>query len=143
MALIIDTSVFIAWERSGIPIDFSPWHSYGPLRISVVTVSELLVGVHRANTEARRQKRTAFIDKVLANFPALDFTADIARTHAAAKAKLEMAGQIIGAHDLIIAATALHFDCTVLTANPSEFKRVSGLDVVELVRTSNGSNPVP
>ena len=141
MALMIDTSVFVAWERTGTPIDFSPWSHFGPLRISVITISEMLVGVHRADTEPRRLKRAAFVNSVIAKFPSLDVTADVARTHAAAKAKMQMVGQIIGAHDLIIAATALHHGCTVLTANPSEFTRVPGLNVVELVHPPRSGRP--
>jgi len=46
---MIDTNVFIHIEKSGLAIDWSRW---GPDRIyvSVVTVSELLVGVHRAKS---------------------------------------------------------------------------------------------
>ena len=62
MGLIIDTNVFVYWERSGHNIDFSSWEDHGEAAISVVTASELLVGVHRADSEARRQRRLAAID---------------------------------------------------------------------------------
>lgn len=60
----------------------------------------------------------------------LDFTMETARIHAGLFAALRQQGQIIGAHDLIIAATAIHHDCAVFTANATEFARVPGLDVV-------------
>lgn len=41
-------------------------------------------------------------------------------------------GQMIGAHDLIIATTALKYGYAVLTANLSEFERVPNLKVVPL-----------
>ena len=40
-------------------------------------------------------------------------------------------GQLIGAHDLIIAATALHHGLTLLTDNVAEFHRVPALNVIE------------
>jgi len=42
-------------------------------------------------------------------------------------------GKMIGAHDLIIAATALRYDYAVLTANLSEFERVPNLNVLPLL----------
>ena len=39
-------------------------------------------------------------------------------------------GQKIGAHDLIIAATALCHGFPVLTSNLKDFERVTGLDVL-------------
>ena len=52
MGLIIDTSVLVHWERGGHKIDFSPWNDQGDAAMSVMTASELLVGVHRADSEA-------------------------------------------------------------------------------------------
>lgn len=52
--------------------------------------------------------------------------------HAKIYSHLAKKGQMIGAHDLIIAATALVNDFAVLTSNTKEFKRVPGLDVVAL-----------
>jgi predicted nucleic acid-binding protein len=40
---------------------------------------------------------------------------------------------MIGAHDLIIAVTALRHGCAVLTDNLSEFKRVPNLTVIPLM----------
>jgi len=131
MGVVLDSGVFIRAERRGA-VDFSQWASYGPAYISAVTVSELLVGVHRADTEARRVKRSAFVEAVLARLPVLDFTVEVARVHAGLFAALARQGQLIGAHDLIIAATALSHGCAVLTTNPSEFGRVPGLEVIEL-----------
>jgi len=132
MGLIIDTGVFIVWERQGRVIDFSPWQDYGDAAISVITASELLVGVHRADGEARRTTRSAFVEAVLAQLPILEFTTDVARVHAELFADLSSRGDLIGAHDLIIAATAKHHDSAVLTTNASDFARVPDLEVIEL-----------
>ena len=38
---MLDTNVFIHFERSGNPIDFSKWEKYGGVYISAITSSEL------------------------------------------------------------------------------------------------------
>jgi len=73
MGLMLDTNVFIYSERSGRSIDFSKWEKYGDAYISAVTVSELLVGVHYADSDARRTRRSAFVESLLAQMPVLNF----------------------------------------------------------------------
>jgi len=133
MGLMVDTNVFISYEKSGTSIDFSSYEGSSKVFISVVIVSELLMGVHRANTEERRQRRAAFVEAVISGVGVLDFTVAAARVHAEIHAELAMKGQMIGAHDLIIAATARHHDLSILTDNVDEFSRVPGLRVIPFV----------
>ena len=133
MGLMVDTNVFIRFEKSGEPIDFSSWERSQKVYISAVVVSELLMGVHRANTEERRQRRSAFVEAVISGVGVLDFTVPAARVHAEIHADLAKKGQMIGAHDLIIAATARCHDLSVLTDNVQEFSRVPGLRVIPFV----------
>jgi tRNA(fMet)-specific endonuclease VapC len=130
MGLILDTCVFIQAERSDKDINFKQWENEEEIYISVVTVSELLIGVHCANHEARRVKRSAFVEAIITRIPALDFTTDSARLHAELYTSIAKQGHRIGAHDLIIAATALAHGHSVVTANRHEFERVPGLTVL-------------
>ena len=41
---------------------------------------------------------------------------------------------MIGAHDLIIAATALVNNCALLTENVDEFQRIPGLETISFIR---------
>ena len=132
MGVIADTNAFIRIEKSGKPLNLSPWDSGSQVFISALTVSELLMGVHRADTEERRQRRSAFVEAVVSSVGVLDFTLGCARVHADIHAALSQAGRMIGAHDLIIAATALFHGFAVLTANVDEFSRVPGLSVIPL-----------
>lgn len=95
MGLIIDTNVFVQWERHGRQIVFSPWASLGNAAISVITASEFLVGVHRADSESRRQRRSEFVGSILAQLPVLDVTIEVARVHAEIFARLSSQGQMI------------------------------------------------
>ena len=132
MGLVLDTNVFIHAERADSPIDFLKWEKYGDVYISAITVSELLVGVHCADSDARQTRRSAFVESILAKLPVLEFHTEEARIHAGLFATLSKKGQLIGAHDLLIAATAIVHNCAVLTANTKEFERVPGLKTISL-----------
>ena len=79
MGLMVDTNVFIRFEKSGDPLDFSSWDSSSTVYISSVIVSELLMGVHRADTEERRQRRSAFVEAIISGVGILDFNVTSAR----------------------------------------------------------------
>ncbi len=130
MGLILDTCVFIDIERKQKPMDFSQWQTHGNAYISSITVSELLVGIHMSDTVERRIRRTAFVEAILAKIPAFSFTGETARLHAEIYTNLTKQKKLIGAHDLIIAATAIAHDCAVLTSNEREFNRIAGLEVI-------------
>jgi tRNA(fMet)-specific endonuclease VapC len=143
---VVDTTVFIALERA------ARGHA-GPhamsevagrfeealgeneeVAIAAITASELLHGVHRA-TEEHRPRREAFVEAVLATFPTFAFDLLVARIHARLWSALARAGTEVGAHDRIVAATAMSAGWRVATANVRDFSRIAGLEVtvVQLV----------
>ena len=128
MALLIDTSVLVALERAPSPGALDEL-SDEPSYLSAISASELLHGVERAADEARRARRQAFVERVIDTLPVLAFDLDAARVHARIWARLLGRGEVIGAHDLIIAATAVSRDLLLLTRNAREFSRVEGLSV--------------
>ena len=131
MGLIVDTNVFIEAERRHGAVDLNPWKDRGPVFLSVMTVSELLVGVHRANTPERKARRAKFVEAIVTAIPILNVDEEVARVHAGLFSDLAARSQIIGAHDLWIAATAMSHNHAVLTANTAEFIHVEGLEVIQ------------
>ena len=99
--------------------------------IAAITASELLHGVHRASPDHRPQ-REAFVEAVIAAFPPLPFDLLCARAHARLWAALALSGSDVGAHDRIVAATAIAAGWRVATANLRHFERIPGLAVVGL-----------
>jgi tRNA(fMet)-specific endonuclease VapC len=97
--------------------------------IAAISESELWVGVHRADDAARAARRRAWIEQLLEEVPVVPFDSDVARVHAGLAADLMSRGHRIGAHDLLVAATAVRHGAAVLTSNVSEFVRVPGLTV--------------
>jgi tRNA(fMet)-specific endonuclease VapC len=133
LGLLIDTSLFIAIERSGeAPSALLERFGGQPVAIAAITASELLHGVHRADSALRRGRRERFVEDILRTVPVLPFTLEVARIHARLWADLEMRGEIIGANDLLIAATALTHDFTVATRNQRHFERIAALKVAVL-----------
>lgn len=132
MGILIDASVLVDHERGRSELEERvAGREEEPFYLSVITVSELLHGVHRADTPSRRARRSVFVEAVIDRFPVLPIDLPTARIHAEAGAQLAADGRSIGAHDLWIAAAALAHGLTLVTANLREFRRVSGLDVEE------------
>jgi tRNA(fMet)-specific endonuclease VapC len=128
MGVILDSSEIIALERSrGIVENLVAGRENEPFGISVVTVAELLHGVERADTEVRKIKRQAFVEKVIEMIPVFPFDTGVARIYARIWASLVRRGFTVGAHDLIIAATAISLDYTVITADLRDFEKIEGL----------------
>ncbi len=130
MAQLIDSSVFITFERRDLTLDdLSAIGAEEPFAMSSVSASELLVGVHLADSPARRRRREAFVEEILTRIPVLPFDLAAARTRARIWAHLTVEGTPISRDDLLIAATALTYDYGVLTDNVRDFERVPGLVV--------------
>ncbi|MCP4663755.1 MAG: type II toxin-antitoxin system VapC family toxin [bacterium] len=130
MGLLIDSSVLIEIEREAREPQELLALLDAPAVISVVTASEILHGVHRANTPDRRNRRQAFVERILALLPVLPCDLDVARTHSRLWADLRSRGENVGQNDLWIAATALVHGHAVLTHNVRDFGRVNELEVL-------------
>lgn len=87
---------------------------------------ELRYGLLRLPPEAAAP-RLAALAQLLQPLQRLPFDAACAEQAAQIRAALEVAGTPIGAHDLLIAATALHHGAVLVTRNVREFVRVPGL----------------
>ena len=130
MAIVLDTDVIIRDERKSF--DLKRWlasHSGERFEISAITVAELWHGVERA-TGAFKAEREEYIRRILSSVHILPYTEAIALQHARVWAELESSGKMIGAYDLIVAATALEHGSTVATFNQRHFSKVPGLRVI-------------
>jgi tRNA(fMet)-specific endonuclease VapC len=143
MGAVLDTTVFIEFERAtrGLPAAHAiaevalrleaQLGENEEVGIAAITASELLHGVHRATQEHRGQ-REAFVEAVLAAFPTLSFDLLVARVHASLWAGLASSGTEVGAHDRLVAATAISAGWRVGTANIRHFNRIPGLSTTPL-----------
>jgi tRNA(fMet)-specific endonuclease VapC len=129
VAVLIDTDMLVDLERGVANPAVEEAIGDQDRAISVITVSELLHGVHRA-PGAIRTRRAAFVEHLLAELHAIPVNERVARVHAEIWAELARRGEMIGAHDLWIAATAVAHGFSVATGNADEFRRVPGLHLI-------------
>ncbi len=130
MGVIFDTSVLVTLERGTYGLEkLSTGRESEPFGISVVTISELLHGVHRADSEKRRLMRGAFVEKIIQTFPLYSFDLNAARIYAKLWANLAKKGVAIGAHDLMIVSTAIALGFSVVTTDVRDYSKVKEVHV--------------
>jgi tRNA(fMet)-specific endonuclease VapC len=130
VGVLIDASVLIEHERRGLDLETHlQQREAEEFFLSVITGSELLHGVHRASNAGIRARRAAWVEAILERFPLLPVDMPIARAHAQLWAELARRGEMIGPHDLWLAASCVAHGLTMVTANGREFERVPGLEV--------------
>jgi len=96
------------------------------IALCAIVRSELLTGaLLSANPTENRRLAEAFCSL----FPSLPFDDPAADVHAELHARMRQAGNLIGARDLMIAATALAHGLVVVTHNTGEFGRVASLTI--------------
>jgi tRNA(fMet)-specific endonuclease VapC len=127
VAVLIDTDLLIDLEKGDPAVERLLGEE--ERAISVITVSELLHGVLRAQG-ATRVRRQAFVEHLLAGLQAIPITEPVARIHADIWAGLADRGEPIDAHDLWIAASAIAHGLAVATRNDTHFNRIPGLRVI-------------
>lgn len=126
--LILDTTFLIDAQRATIDLD-EVISDDDDVAIAAVTVAEMRVGVELAKGKTRTS-REALLDEVLVEIPVLDYTIDVAQSHAALLVEVRRQGRPRGAHDLIIAATALSTARIVVSADRSAFEGLPGVAVL-------------
>lgn len=129
MGTLIDSSVLIAAERGRLDLPAAlADRADDTVGIAAITVSEVLHGTYRLGGVRLTQAR-AFVERWLAILPVLPFDLQAAQVHATLAAELGRKGTPIGAHDLLIAATAVQLGYAVATCDRRSFGRVDGLVV--------------
>src|SRR5260370_24977371 len=130
MAIILDADVIIKGEKG--TFDLIEWlaaQTGQELEIAASTIAELWDGIERA-TASHRAKRERYLRIIVERLEAIPYTEATALVHARIWASLESSGDMIGSHDLILAATALERGSVVATFNLRHLAQAPGLNVV-------------
>jgi tRNA(fMet)-specific endonuclease VapC len=123
--LILDTTVLIDAERDDEALD-RLIGDRDDLAIAAVTAAELLVGVELAD-KRRRKSRERYAADVLVTIPIESYDLHVARAHARLLAHVRHSGSMRGAHDLIIAATAVAREREIVSADAKAFEGLPGV----------------
>ena len=104
----------------------------GQLHVSTITVGELFTWALRKGVSPKRRQT---LDDFLQYVTVLDVTATVGEKFGELRAGLLDAGQGTPDMDLLIAATALAGDLTLVTHNVQDFSSVPGLRIQDWLDT--------
>ena len=127
MAYIIDADWVIEASK-GNPFIVSAVErlSDGPIALSWLTAAEVYeIAYNSPNPDAYVRRLDAFMDRHLM----IGVDRRIALNFAEIRAFLRRCGQMISDMDIVVAATALSYDLTVLTFNTRHFERIPDLRI--------------
>ena len=99
------------------------------LAISVISLAELYEGVYYSTNPEGDKKA---LDDFLTGVSILGLEDEICKIFGKERGKLRKLKIVIGDFDLLIAATCLCYDLTLLTNNIRHFKMVEGLNIVSM-----------
>jgi len=109
----VETLLLLSWEG---------------VAISWITIGEIYEGAF--NSPNPRAHLESFRD-FLRPFPALDLNDPIMERFAEVRSHLRRRGEVIADFDIILGATALHYDLTVLTYNARHLGRIPDLKIYQ------------
>lgn len=127
--MILDSTFLVDLERErrrgeqGGAVRFLQAHGAVSFAITFTIAGELAAG---QSLGASREKWESFVRP----FRLYETNADVAWAFGAIYRHLQQTGQMIGANDLWIAATALAYDVALVTRNAREFSRIPQLKVL-------------
>lgn len=123
---MLDTSTVILLGDVADPTDL-PEESV----ISAITLAELSVGPHLAQSDDERAARQQHLQQAEADFEVLPFDADCARAFGGVAAALRTLGRkpAARAYDALIAASAIAHDVALYTCNPNDFQGIPRLEL--------------
>ncbi len=128
MSFLLDTDICSAYVKGDRTVFGRFLQHLGQLHISVATLGELWTWCLRGNAPARRMTGLA---NLLSDVTILDATPTVARKFGEVEAQLLDQGQAVTEFDLLIAATALVHNLTLVTHNVRDFAHVPGLRVID------------
>lgn len=126
MKYLVDTDIIIDHLRKKIAI-IEQILDNGT--ISIITLGELIYGAYKS---AQPQKSLIILkeDLEILNFEIININEMIMAEFGRVKADLETKGKRLDDFDLLIAATAMINNLTLVTRNKKHFKRIKGLKLV-------------
>lgn len=121
---LIDSDILISFSRARVDLQERFIRSgMSSITVSEISLAEMLVGAYKCGKETEFLQ----IQRIRALFECVPLTYAIIDEYARIRAALEATGSRLETMDLLIAATALANDYTLVTHNTRHFARIPGL----------------
>ena len=126
MKFYLDTNIIIYVLIGRYPAVMKHFQAVPMMSIAIpdVVLAEIEYGARKSRAY---EKTIAQYRKFTQSFESVPFSDTAAECYGRIRASLEMHGEVIGANDLLIAATAMADDSVLVTHNVKEFSRIEGL----------------
>lgn len=122
MNYLLDTDIIISHLHNKLDLNINFSQGIG---FSAITYGEVLYGIEKVRNSKKAKQFVDFIQEY--DLEILPVTEIVVKRYVSLKIFLEKSGQKLDEFDLLIAATAMEHDLTLVTANKSHFSRISGL----------------
>lgn len=127
MKYLVDTDIVISYLK-GIKEAVTILQKHqGELAVSVITLGELLEGIHGQPKENERLK---WLENFLTGVNLLEVDRMVVEQFAQIRSNLRKSGLLIDNFDILIAATALAENLVLITGNIKDFERIEKLQVL-------------
>lgn len=129
MNFLIDTNILIYRLKNlgNVNANFLKYKD-NKMLISVISYGELVYG---ANKSKSVEKNMATVRKIKSIFPMLDITPNVMDIFGEIKADTQKIGKSVDDMDLLIAASAIAHNMTLVTHNTKHFENISKLQVMD------------
>jgi tRNA(fMet)-specific endonuclease VapC len=127
MSYLIDTDILINSLKNDPHVNQKFKDNLNiPKSISVITYGELVYGARKSQ---HVEKNLPAVYRIAELFPVLDINKSIMDIFGEIKCNLERNGKIIPDMDILIAATALTHNLTLVTNNARHFQKIPALKI--------------
>lgn len=128
MSFLLDTDICSAYLKNDPRVLPKFMLHFGGLHSSAITVGELLVWAKRRNSPSARETSVRNLAK---SCVVLDATVDICEQFGLLRAGLLDRGLVVGELDVLIAATALVHNLTLVTHNSADYQSIRNLRLAD------------
>ena len=124
---LIDTDIIIySLKNNEKVIQNFKLYSREPKAVSIITIGELLYGAYKSQ---RKIENLGKVHRIADIFPVIEISMTIIDTFAHLKSNLTEKGIVIDEFDLLIGATALSMNYSIVTNNEKHFKKIPDLKI--------------
>jgi len=124
----IDSNTYIYFDKNTSQTLTAKLLSISPVNLMIpsMVAAELRYGVEKS---AKREYNSDRLERFLSLYEIAPFDEESSKCYAKIRADLERRGMLIGANDLVIAATVLSKNGILITRNADEFSRIADLKI--------------